>query len=224
MHLILSGGGSGEQTKETYDLYSSIIDKEKPVLYIPIAMPESEFEGCMNWITEELFSYGIFRIELLSDIFMLNAMNLDEYSSIFIGGGNTYNLLALLKQSKAFEILKDYMNNGGTIFGGSAGAIIMGDTIDSCSYDDENIVCLKDTSGFNMLNGYSICCHYDERDDNKIRSIRQIVSSCNKVIALPEETSLHIYNGSITVIGSNPCKVFVGNSIIKVEPLDRLNI
>ena len=44
--------------------------------------------------------------------------------------------------------------------GGSAGAIIFGRDLDSCNTDDKNEVGLKDNTGFNMLKGYSLLCHY----------------------------------------------------------------
>jgi len=47
-----------------------------------------------------------------------------DYSFLFIGGGNTFKLLYDLKSSGAFVNIQGYLNNGGVVFGGSAGAII----------------------------------------------------------------------------------------------------
>lgn len=218
MRIILSGGGSGGQVKETYELFASIIDKSKPVLYIPIAMPKIEFHNCLNWICTELKPYGIERIDQITDIYMLESLDLDDYSSIFIGGGNTFMLLELLKDSKAMDKLNLFMKNDGIIFGGSAGAIIMGYDINICSYEDENFVGLKNTLGFNVLSGYSIFCHFEEDNYSALEFIKGFAGAGNGIIALPEESSIYINGNSAVLIGSKPCTIFKENNIVKIDP------
>jgi hypothetical protein len=46
--VILCGGGDAEQTKDVNMLYSSLIEKSKPVLYIPIAMEDSKLVGILS--------------------------------------------------------------------------------------------------------------------------------------------------------------------------------
>ena len=57
-----------------------------------------------------------------------------NYSAIFIGGGNTFKLLKGIKDRGAFSKLKDFINNNGIIFGGSAGAIIL------CALPEEDTI------------------------------------------------------------------------------------
>lgn len=45
----------------------------------------------------------------------LASENLEEYTDLFIGGGNTYKLLLGLKQTMAFNNIKNYLNNNGII-------------------------------------------------------------------------------------------------------------
>ena len=49
-------------------------------------------------------------------------------------------LLNDLKECGAFEKIKEYLNNGGVVFGGSAGAIIFGKDLEACRLDDVNEV------------------------------------------------------------------------------------
>ena len=93
--------------------------------------------------------------------------NLENYSALFIGGGNTFKLLAELKSSGAFEKIKEFINNNGIVFGGSAGAIIFGYDLEACLCDDINEIGLEDIKGFDVLNGYSILCHYTNRSEEK---------------------------------------------------------
>ncbi len=38
--LFLCGGGFGKQLEDTYPVFNAVIDHTKPLLYIPLAMPE----------------------------------------------------------------------------------------------------------------------------------------------------------------------------------------
>ena len=150
MRLLLNGGGSDEQLIPTMTKLNEIIDHNKPILYVPLAMNEIEYpyDGCYEWITGELKDVEIPNIEMIRSADELSAKNLDDYSVIFFGGGNTFKLLNDLKECGAFEKIKEYLNNGGVVFGGSAGAIIFGKDLEACRLDDVNEVNLSDTSGF----------------------------------------------------------------------------
>ena len=91
----------------------------------------------------------------------LDGTNVENYSAILIGGGNTYKLLNDLKASGSFEKIKAYIEQDGIVFGGSAGAIIFGYDIESCAAMDKNKVRLKDRKGFDVLSGYSVFGHYE---------------------------------------------------------------
>lgn len=104
-------------------------------------------------------------------------------------------LLYELKICGAFEKIKAYIDNDGIVFGGSAGAIIFGESLESCILDDTNEVGLKDITGFNVLNGISLLCHYTNRTEEKDSESKQYLielSKQMKVIALPEEDTLFI--------------------------------
>lgn len=212
MKVILCGGGDSKQTEEVNKLYASLIEKDKPVLYIPIAMEENKFSSCIGWIKNELKPYGINKIEMITNIYSMKEYCLDKYSSIFIGGGNTYRLLYLLKDSGAFNLIQNFIKNDGVVMGGSAGAIIFGKDICCTEYADDNIVKLLDTKGFDVAKGFDICCHYTNKDDERNKFefgfISDYVAMGNTVFALPEETSLFVEDDKVTVIGSMECTVF----------------
>ena len=54
MKLFLNGGGCGKQTILTYKEINKIINHNKPVLYVPLAMDELEhpYDSCYEWIKE----------------------------------------------------------------------------------------------------------------------------------------------------------------------------
>ena len=96
----------------------------------------------------------------------------------------------MLKESGSFEKLRTYLENGGVAFGGSAGAIIFGEDLESCQLDDPNEVGLKETAGYDVLGGISLLCHYTSRtveEDEKSKDFLLSISNKRRTLALPEE-------------------------------------
>lgn len=231
MKLLLSGGGSGKQTELTNKKLNEIIDHSKPVLYIPLAMDESEhsYDSCYEWIKGELSFIDIPFIEMVRTFDELKDKKLFNYSCIFIGGGNTYKLLKGIKENGIFERLREYINSNGIVIGGSAGAVIFGKDIDIIACMDEKIVELADTSGFNCVKGLSIMPHYTNKrskfteKENEERHIRftNFMKEFSKVkgdvIAIPEEDTIYVDDNNIEIIGTLPYYISHNGIITKYE-------
>lgn len=164
MKLLLAGGGEPDQVKKLDEYFANYVH-DGNVLYIPVAMDKIPYEDCEKWFRETYAEYNLHNIDVCTDLF--KAPNLDEYKAIFIGGGNTFKLLKEIKESGFDTKIKNYLDNGGFIYGGSAGAIIFGETIETSSHADKNLVGLKDLTGLNLLKGYDVWCHYNEDKDEK---------------------------------------------------------
>ena len=219
MKLFLCGGGDGKQTIDAYSKLNSIIDHNKPLLYIPLAMEEDKYDSCYEWITNELKFMNI-NIKMVRSFQELESLNYFDYSCIFIGGGNTYKLLDGLKSSKCFVKIQEYLMNDGIIFGGSAGTIIFGYDLEACKLDDSNDVYLIDHKGFNVLDDYSILCHFTNRDsehDKKNNDYLLSISDNRKCLAIPEEDTLYIHDGDIEIIGNRDFYLFLNGKRIKVN-------
>lgn len=232
MKLILNGGGSDEQIKEALEIFARIVNGGK-VLYIPLAWTYGNMEECINWFSGQVSEFGITNIEQILDPNDITKEKLKETSGVFIGGGNTYQLLKDLKETCAFENLKEYIKNGGLIMGGSAGALIFGECIDTClkdklkikSCNDENKVGLKDTKGFNYVKGYSILPHYKkltEQYSDTQKRVDKLLGLGYKLICLPEETSLFINDNQMTVIGQKPAEIFDGKTREVIQPEEEI--
>lgn len=233
MKLILCGGGSGKQNTKANQKLNEIIDHSKKILYIPLAMDETDhtYDECYEWIRTELNYVKKVGIDMVRSFEELSNKNLHDYGALFIGGGNTYKLLLGLKQSGAFDKIQEYINNDGIVIGGSAGAVIFGYDINIISSMDSNDVNLIDTKGFNTLLGISIFPHYTnkkskltekeniERLEKFTNSISDFSKNVGEVIAIPEEDAIYIDGNNIAVIGTLPYYVFQ-NGFSKIYNVD----
>lgn len=208
MRLYLCGGGSGKKIKSALIKFSQKIDPSKPILYIPFAMDASKYKSCYNWFTEEIKEMGLTEFEMVKTSKELSQKEFSNYSAIFIGGGNPYKLLNEIKQHSNDHKIYNYLYNGGTIFGGSAGAIIFGKDINCCLLEDKNDIGLKNTQGFNLLNNYSILCHLKKKNLKNNYKFLQEYSKKNKVIYLPEEDVILIEDKKISIIGTKKYIIF----------------
>lgn len=222
MKLFLNGGGCGKQTILTYKEINKIIDHKKPVLYIPLAMDEQEhpYDSCYEWIKEEISSIDIPSIDMVRSFEELEEKDLNTYSLIYIGGGNTYKLLKGLKDTNAYNKIEEYIANDGIVYGSSAGSVIFGKDIQIIEIMDTNDVDLKDTKGFNLLNDNSLFVHYtnyrsklSEEENNKLTEkytdfIVEYTKKNERVIAIPEEDTVFFDGKSIKVIGELSYYIF----------------
>lgn len=221
MKLVLNGGGAGKSVESARQLLNDLIDNNKKILYIPFAWPDSTYNGCLEFMTSELSDVDKLGIDMVRTPEELMNKNFTDYACLYIGGGNTYKLLNDLKVSGAFDKIKKYLTDeNGIVYGGSAGAIIFGKDLDSCNTDDDNEVGLIDNTGFNMIKGYSLLCHYTSREEDRTELSRQYLLNLSKlkpIYAIPEEDTIFVDNGNIEVIGTRPYYEFVNGVEIKKE-------
>lgn len=213
MKIFLCGGGSGEVAKKSTIKFGSVIDKTKPLLYVPLAMESYRYDSCLEWIRKEMSLINVTNIDMVTSAKDLAGKNLNNYCAIYIGGGNTYKLLKDIKDSGSFEKIQQYINNDGIIFGGSAGAIIFGKDIDSCKTQDPNDVQLAETQGFDVLSGYSLLCHLNRNDGikfNRDKNSEYLIefSKGNKIIYLPDDDTIFVNDNKVTIIGDSDYRVY----------------
>lgn len=83
--------------------------------------------------------------------------------------------------------------------------------IKSCN--DENLVGLQDTKGFNCINDYSILPHYKKMPEQFLdiqKRVDKLLKHGYKLVCLPEETSLWINDNQIKIVGQKPIEIFDG--------------
>lgn len=221
MKLFLSGGGSGKDPIELDKKFVQALDTKKPVLYIPIAINTDKhpYPECLKWIRAIFQPLGFdnFIIWAENDLQVKTLKSFEQFGGIYIGGGNTFKLLKELKEFGTLEILKQLAGKDVPIYGGSAGAIILGRTITTAVGYDENNINLTDLSALDLVNGYEIWCHYSGSEEMKVKEYMGKYH-LEKVIAIPESAGLFVTESSIKVVGPSDVQVFENGSIKTLNP------
>jgi dipeptidase E len=222
--IYLSGGGDEKQSFPLDKFFFRTLPKNGRFLYIPIAL-----HGHKLYPTAHLWMKNITKLHERTDIQFETMDNPSKYQleslkafhAIYIGGGNTWSLIQELKKSGFSDILIQYLQAGGQVYGGSAGAIIMGKRIDT--HDDENKINLKDTSGFNLLNNFSVACHFKDEQNDRFKA--WATNNGLPIICLPEETGLIIENGIALCTGTKSCIIYFADGTRKeINPEESFDI
>jgi len=112
-YIILSGGGDLETSFQIDEKYFGLLENNSKILYIPIALRRNSigYEACYDWFSTLI---SIHSKEKDIDFTMLlendDIPNFNNFDSIYIGGGNTYNFLIIFIEKilvkKSLNILK----------------------------------------------------------------------------------------------------------------------
>ena len=212
-NIILSGGGDIKDAFKLDEYYFSMLKNNAKILYIPVALSGRGlgFESCYDWFTSVISShigddkYIDFTMLLEDD----DIPDLNVYDSIYIGGGNTYKLLDFIYSKNLYQKLPSYIEAGGIIYGGSAGAIVLGKDIRTV--ESENDKDYKNFKGLDLLDGRSVICHYENSMDEEIFNIANKIKG--DVIAIPEDSGVIFNQDGMKIVGS----VFIFNAIHKRE-------
>jgi len=212
--IILGGGGD---EKEDYEVLQYFSKDLKKVLYIPLAFPTTNYDCCLNWFKGYFKRFGLDNnVSMILDL--TTSIDLSNFDSIYIGGGNTFKLLKLIKDSGFDKKLIDFYNDGGKICGGSAGSIIFGNDINIaliCEDSDENLVGLENTKGMDLCNGWDIQAHYF--DDQLNEHLDYIKKNKRNVIGIPNESAVVISGNRFKVVGQNGVTLISNSTVSKID-------
>ena len=209
MKVALGGGGGASDSRLLDEVFAAWMGSQGRLLYLPCALRGIRpFQSCLEWITATFAPLNITQITMWTDLSEHRASELDQFDAVYIGGGNTFALLAELRKSGFEHHLKEYVRRGRAVCGGSAGAAVLGRDIRTVNYLDCNEVGLVETTGLDLALGHAIWVHYQPQDDKLISAyVRQYNQS---VIALSERSGIVIEQEVLRAVGFEPAFRFDG--------------
>ncbi len=202
--IFLGGGGTAEQSHALDAIYFSQHQSGSRILYIPVATIRQEgigMEGCYDWFSGVVTTHAADKeidFVLLSEEQEIPA--LEGFASVYLGGGNTYRLLRYLLAKQGHQKLQAYIRSGGIIYGGSAGAVVLGKEIRTV--EEERLEGVPSTKGLNLLQEQSVLPHFLPADQQRVQDLATKLHT--DIIAIPEDAGLVLDAGGslITRIGS----------------------
>ena len=210
MKVALGGGGGAADSRLLDEVFVAWIGSQGKLLYLPCALRGIRpFESCLEWITTTFAPLKITRITMWTDLSEHQVRELDKFDAVYIGGGTTFALLAELRKSGFEHHLSEYVRGGKAVYGGSAGAAVLGQDIRTVNYLDCNEVGLVETKGLDLAEGHAIWVHYQPQDDSLIDAyVRQYK---HPVIALSERSGIVVEQGNMRAVGFEPAYRFDGH-------------
>jgi dipeptidase E len=156
--LMLAGGGDAPDSKPLDELFAAWTGPGGRMLCLPVAMKGSQhpWESCLAWIRSIFTPIGALHIEMWTDLFEHDTEELAAFDSVYLGGGNTFSLLAQLRESGFDKGLVHFARQGGAIYGANAGAMVSGRDIMTCAHLDRNDVGLTETRGLDLVAGHAV--------------------------------------------------------------------
>ncbi len=213
--LYLSGGGDEHQSFPLDSFFFEKISQNGTFLYIPIAL-----RGHKLYATAALWMKNILALhkredvtfELWDDVAYKTYADVARFDAMYIGGGNTWSLMKELREVDFQKVIAEFIEQKGSVYGGSAGAIVMGKQIDT--HDDKNEIAWTDMNGFAILGDYSVACHFKEEQAGRFQE--WAISHQSPILCLPEETGLVFAETEMLCVGTKPCFVYAPDGSLTV--------
>lgn len=196
MVMLLGGGGDADAERPVLDRFVSLTGQGS-VVYVPVALGLDDYAPATDYATTALGR----PVETWTDLRVRSSEEIDAQAGIFIGGGNTYSLLNEIRASQLVAALARAADCR-VLYGGSAGAVILGADIGTASFFDPNDVGLDDTAGLALLGAHAVWCHFVEDHLEPLRL--WIETSSMPVLALTERSGAEVDRGVVTSIGHEP--------------------
>jgi dipeptidase E len=215
MKIILAGGGGAGDSLPLDEIHAGWIGPHGRMLYLPIALRSIRtFESCLEWITSTFSPLGITDITMWTELAGHRESELEAFDGVYIGGGNTFSLLAELRESGFDRYLKAFAERSRPIYGGSAGAVILGRDIQLVEHFDTNQVGISDTTGLELARGHAVWPHYESKHDGWIHSY--IEQYKLPVLAIAERSGVVIENSELRGAGFEPAFQFDGHGKFEI--------
>jgi dipeptidase E len=159
--IFLGGGGSEHDEGLLWDV---LFDAGQRVILWPFAQRHPERRRAAGqWLVNALAARGDFHVETWLDDQGRRPHQIHDANVLVISGGNTFDLLAYLRQHDWLSDVREFVAGGGRVYGGSAGAILLGADVAIAAVMDSNDAGIDDTHALDLLSGCVVHPHYKPR-------------------------------------------------------------
>ena len=203
--VYLAGGGNEHQSANFDALFLKDLQSRaiSTLVYIPLALKTEQLADAERWFNN-IFARENLKIETWTDL-KEKSISPSEMA-LYVGGGNTVQLLTKIRESGFDRQLVDFFHAGGVIYGGSAGAIVLGTDIRTAP--EARSVQLPSYRGLDLLNGYSVACHFAGTDEERNTYKRLRTELNTPIIAISELGGVIMEQDKIKIIDEKEVVIF----------------
>lgn len=216
--IYLGGGGSPD---DELPVWTDMLQGARRLLYWPFALSGDMLEGADAWLRGNLTrEWPSVRLSTWTTLSGHAPGELADFDMLFVGGGNTFDLLEHVMQHGFADPVRRFVSSGGTFYGGSAGAILASNNIGIAEAYDENGNGLTNLDGLGLIPEATVLPHYgpDEEATGRLWSRKQGIT----VLGIPERSGIRISGGQARVLGREPIHVITAAGTTVVRPGDLL--
>lgn len=213
--IYLAGGGSPD---DEHLLWDQMLRSGMRVLYWPFALSGPMLDGAHDWLNETLRArWPSVRLTTWAHLDGRDPRELQDFDLLFVGGGNTFDLLEHVRAHGFMEPILQFVADGGAYYGGSAGAILAAESIDTAELHDENHAGLSDTAGLGLVRNLLVMPHYITGEDMRARAW------CRRrgtpVLGIPEQCGVAITpDGAARIAGTAPASLVRHEGTLWLRP------
>ncbi|NYD22498.1 Type 1 glutamine amidotransferase-like domain-containing protein [Kineococcus aurantiacus] len=210
--IHLGGGGSEDDEAA---LWNEVFTPGQRVSLWPFAVPPGPArDRTVRWFTGALRPRGRFTVDAWgvdgsdrSDRDTdRSAERLRRSDVVAVPGGNTFDLLHHLQRHDLLGALGAFLDGGGRVYGGSAGAVLLGADTAVAATQDADRVGVRDTRGLDRLAGAVVRPHHDPAQDAELQ--RWATTRRQVVLALPERSGVVVEGTAARNVGPGTVHVF----------------
>ncbi|MFT6631215.1 MAG: dipeptidase E [Bacteriovoracaceae bacterium] len=206
MALFLTGGGDQSCFAKLDKLFIESLPQNAKILLIPFA--SEDYDEVYERIEHHFSHKKIASINMIQKQEDITAEVFDEHDAIMIEGGNTFDLITSTRSNSFFSLIKNFHKEGKHIYADSAGAIILGNDIQTAFLGedaDEDQQKLQDLRGLDLIHPWTIHAHATPDEFEDLNDL--LYDKGNPILALSEETGIFINGDELVVFGQEPLEV-----------------
>jgi dipeptidase E len=212
--IFLGGGGGEKDTVELDKRFVSLLDLEKPLIYVPVAQDSDKYPACFEWFASTFSPLCVTKIEMLDDLHA--KINPSQIAGVYIGGGDTVKLWTEMKNGGFDAVLKRCIELGIPVYGGSAGAIVLGKDIRSAPEGNKQTA--EDAQVMDMIYRHAICCHVENLAD--VQFVEKSLGL--PIIGLSERSGAYLQDQVLEVVGFEPLWILKSDTCRALYPGETL--
>ncbi len=216
MSIFLTGGGDQEDFALLDKKFLELLPNNSNILVVPQAC--DDYDEVLERIEDAFNHKKISSFSLLKDPNKITWDELSSFDAIMIEGGNTFQLIKSIRASSFFKLLSQFKNDNKIIYADSAGAILLGNSVQTAFLGDdgdEDHNKLQDYRGLDILDHWSVHAHYDLEEQEQLQDF--LYEKGSPVISLPEPAGVLIQRKTITSLGSEKAYLITFSGVIKLS-------